>query len=241
MWNEQQQVPFAYSNELMSTQNSPLEWVGFDDVSSIKMKAKYVIENNLGGAMIWALDMDDFTGTFCNQGEYPLLKAINYYLNPNLNIILPRYDSIWKLDNDLIETEDPKLENDFIIKKNNIFDASGFSSSNNIFGLIDNNVLQVYKFCQCKSNTHTIISSMNTNENYAHKVDCNHKRVYSISDPSPNVEEVMIDEKRRFNEFIKPEIKKKNQWLFKINSSSSRLIPNLSFLILVAFLFRLLF
>jgi hypothetical protein len=25
--------------------------------------------------MIWSLDLDDFTGKFCNEGKYPLLSA----------------------------------------------------------------------------------------------------------------------------------------------------------------------
>ena len=27
--------------------------------------------------MLWALDLDDFSGNFCKEGKYPLLKALN--------------------------------------------------------------------------------------------------------------------------------------------------------------------
>lgn len=30
--------------------------------------------------MTWALDFDDFSGNFCGQGTYPLLKAMNQAL-----------------------------------------------------------------------------------------------------------------------------------------------------------------
>ena len=30
----------------------------------------------LAGAMFWCLDLDDFTGKFCNQGKYPLITAV---------------------------------------------------------------------------------------------------------------------------------------------------------------------
>lgn len=42
--------------------------------------------------MVWALDMDDFTGSFCNQGRYPLIKTLQTELrgpgaggSPSLN------------------------------------------------------------------------------------------------------------------------------------------------------------
>jgi chitinase len=32
----------------------------------------------LAGIMFWALDLDDFTGGFCNEGKYPLMNtAVN--------------------------------------------------------------------------------------------------------------------------------------------------------------------
>ncbi|XKL60517.1 hypothetical protein PGB90_007574 [Kerria lacca] len=55
------------------------QWVSFDDQTMIKHKSQYVYYNNLGGAMIWALDLDDFRGV-CNCGTYPLLKTINKVL-----------------------------------------------------------------------------------------------------------------------------------------------------------------
>ncbi len=31
--------------------------------------------------MVWTLDMDDFLGTFCNQGKYPLINVLKKGLN----------------------------------------------------------------------------------------------------------------------------------------------------------------
>ena len=53
------------------------QWFSYDNQETITMKANYVKESGLGGAMVWALDYDDFTGSFCNQGRYPLLTAIS--------------------------------------------------------------------------------------------------------------------------------------------------------------------
>jgi chitinase len=33
-------------------------------------------EKQLGGVMFWSLDSDDFKGTFCNQGVYPLINSV---------------------------------------------------------------------------------------------------------------------------------------------------------------------
>ena len=66
---ENRMGPYAYSSS---------EWVGFDDIDSVVRKLDYLIDLGLGGAMAWALDLDDFSGSFCPaQEKYPLLKTIN--------------------------------------------------------------------------------------------------------------------------------------------------------------------
>lgn len=44
------------------------------------LKVDYVKQENFGGIMVWALDLDDFSG-MCGQGKYPLMKAIINELN----------------------------------------------------------------------------------------------------------------------------------------------------------------
>ena len=62
--------PYAYRGD---------QWVSFDDVSMIRKKSELVRSMNIGGAMIWALDLDDFRNR-CGCETYPLLKTINRVL-----------------------------------------------------------------------------------------------------------------------------------------------------------------
>ncbi len=55
------------------------QWVGYDDVAIVRRKSEYVKANGYGGAMIWALDLDDFKNV-CGCEEYPLLRTINRVL-----------------------------------------------------------------------------------------------------------------------------------------------------------------
>ncbi|XP_061869609.1 acidic mammalian chitinase [Colius striatus] len=66
-WYDPQVVPYAYKGE---------EWVGYDNVRSFSAKVDWLKQNHFGGAMVWTLDMDDFTGTFCEQGKYPLINTL---------------------------------------------------------------------------------------------------------------------------------------------------------------------
>lgn len=70
-WSNQQQVPYAVKDD---------QWVGYDDVDSVKIKARYIKENNLGGAMFWSIDLDDFHGK-CGHGRSPLIKSVRDLLH----------------------------------------------------------------------------------------------------------------------------------------------------------------
>ncbi|KAM7053744.1 acidic mammalian chitinase [Molossus nigricans] len=67
VWEAAQDVPYAYKGN---------EWLGYDNTKSFKIKADWLMKNNFGGAMVWAIDLDDFTGTFCNQGKFPLITTL---------------------------------------------------------------------------------------------------------------------------------------------------------------------
>ncbi|XP_063982354.1 chitinase-like protein 3 [Diachasmimorpha longicaudata] len=54
------------------------QWVSYDNVESIREKAKLVKELGLAGAMVWSVESDDFRGV-CGE-PYPLLKTINAVL-----------------------------------------------------------------------------------------------------------------------------------------------------------------
>ena len=51
------------------------QWIGYDNQRSIAEKVKFLNTNNLGGAIIWSIDLDDFKGD-CGNGKFPLLNSI---------------------------------------------------------------------------------------------------------------------------------------------------------------------
>ena len=56
------EAPYGYLDD---------QWVGYDDQTSLLLQVSTLIEEkNLLGAMFWALDLDDFQGTFCGEGRY---------------------------------------------------------------------------------------------------------------------------------------------------------------------------
>ncbi|XP_072336044.1 probable chitinase 10 isoform X3 [Scyliorhinus torazame] len=69
---DDQKVPYAFQGN---------QWVGYDDQQSFTTKAQWVKDNNFGGAMLWALNLDDYSGSYCNQGSYPLTKTLKAVLN----------------------------------------------------------------------------------------------------------------------------------------------------------------
>ncbi|KAF3856111.1 hypothetical protein F7725_016834 [Dissostichus mawsoni] len=66
-WDSVQEVPYAFKQGT---------WVGYDNVRSFQAKIQWLKQSGFGGAMVWSLDLDDFSGTFCGQGKYPLINTI---------------------------------------------------------------------------------------------------------------------------------------------------------------------
>ena len=62
--------PYAYT-----TNTDPIQWVSFDDINSAEAKGIYVLQNGLGGAMVWDMASDDFNNV-CGDGKNPLMEII---------------------------------------------------------------------------------------------------------------------------------------------------------------------
>lgn len=67
-WNAPQDTPYAFKSGI---------WVGYDNVKSFGDKVEWLKKNNFGGAMVWDLALDDFSGAFCHQGPYPLINSLH--------------------------------------------------------------------------------------------------------------------------------------------------------------------
>ena len=51
------------------------QWVGYDDPAMASVKAKYIMDNDLGGAMFWDVSTDDFDNQ-CGDGKYPIISTV---------------------------------------------------------------------------------------------------------------------------------------------------------------------
>jgi chitinase len=68
VWDEEMKVPYMVDGD---------QWVGFDDERAIRNKMQWIKTGGFGGAMVWTVDMDDFTGGVCgNNVKYPLIGAM---------------------------------------------------------------------------------------------------------------------------------------------------------------------
>lgn len=59
--------PYSYKGD---------QWVGYDDVDSVRKKAEYIVKQGFGGAVAWTVDLDDFLNRCCKE-TFPLLKSLN--------------------------------------------------------------------------------------------------------------------------------------------------------------------
>lgn len=75
------------------------QWVGYENAESIKYKIDFIKESRYAGAMVWAIDMDDFQG-LCGERN-PLMNTIyqglkgyvvqekNFHTTPTVRILGP--------------------------------------------------------------------------------------------------------------------------------------------------------
>ncbi|WP_081482823.1 glycosyl hydrolase family 18 protein [Pyrococcus sp. ST04] len=98
-WDDYSQVPWLYSRQYRI-------FITFDDPKSIYIKTRYMLNNSLGGVMVWEITADRKPGTH----SHPLLDAIlrgleekppawipdKYYLGTNIpqNITIPSPETV---------------------------------------------------------------------------------------------------------------------------------------------------
>lgn len=114
MWDDEQKVPYAIDGD---------QWVGFDDEKSIRNKMKWLLENEYAGAMVWTVDMDDFTGA-CTGKKYPLIGVMGEELFGK-----PKQSSNWEeiVKSSIlrpVKKTIPNTETNVIPSKNDVITAS---------------------------------------------------------------------------------------------------------------------
>ncbi|XP_063991985.1 acidic mammalian chitinase-like [Diachasmimorpha longicaudata] len=65
-FDQQAKAPYAYKGD---------QWIGYENIQSAKDKANFIRNSELGGAMIWTIDFDDFRGR-CGE-KYGILRGLN--------------------------------------------------------------------------------------------------------------------------------------------------------------------
>lgn len=60
-------VPYLYSGS---------KWITFDDQQSVTIKSQWIVDQQLGGAMIFALNYDDVRGECHSEGAFPLQQTV---------------------------------------------------------------------------------------------------------------------------------------------------------------------
>merc|ERR1712127_27181 len=100
-WDDFFEVPYSYKGD---------QWIGYDNKDSIELKVEYALEKNLGGIMFWSMDLDDFTGSHCNEGEYPLVRTARSSLGYTDNLKTTVTPTTVPLTTEPVTTEAPTTE-----------------------------------------------------------------------------------------------------------------------------------
>lgn len=95
---KQRMGPYAYKGN---------QWVSFDDADMIRRKSEYIRAMDLGGGMIWALDLDDFKNR-CGDGHHPLLSVIRDVLRaPGTGTV--QQPVLQEMEEELTPTKSPEV------------------------------------------------------------------------------------------------------------------------------------
>jgi chitinase len=107
IWDDEQKVPYLVDGD---------QWVGFDDERSVRNKMKWLLENDYAGAMVWTVDMDDFTGT-CAGRKYPLIEIMGEELLGKPKGISNFESIVIKASTNPIKVSVPNTETNVILEK----------------------------------------------------------------------------------------------------------------------------
>ncbi len=44
---------------------------------NVLLQVNWMMNNGFGGWMVWDMNLDDFSGEFCNEGRYPLISFLS--------------------------------------------------------------------------------------------------------------------------------------------------------------------
>lgn len=72
-------APYAYKER---------QWVGYDDIDSLAIKARFAVQMGFGGGMVWSIETDDFLGG-CHGVKFPLIQTINKVFATEKNPVVP--------------------------------------------------------------------------------------------------------------------------------------------------------
>ncbi|CAG9531543.1 unnamed protein product, partial [Cercopithifilaria johnstoni] len=120
------------------------QWHGYDNVETIKIKMKWLKKKGYGGAFIWTLDYDDFKGTSCGKGPYPLMNAINSELGSGS---IPTVKNLLPFHYDLLHVRKYRLSRPELRKlKFNLYDIVKFIAEYYISYIIANGIANFLDF-----------------------------------------------------------------------------------------------
>ena len=87
VFDEVQQCPFVVADNM---------FIGYDNPRSWQSKIRWMKKAGYGGVIVWALDLDDFNGTFCDQGKAVSVRHESQFLQAAVSLKGECFSSVYK-------------------------------------------------------------------------------------------------------------------------------------------------